>query len=258
MEGCEGRIRGPFTTTFTKSNPLVYTNRDFWVIYFAPRDRKRTATQAATATSSGESSPRRKPWTSAKPTLSPSRHASTKPRKPVLPIDFIHEPYMSLPPSKLPLEAIQGPSFNSFAADVFFDLSLNRNERAHLLQDTYNAFSSALPPFAFNPGKPIPLSSIDKILLRDDFKCRQPPSDGAKYVNGCSHCCLIVFANKTTHHAQRKIAHTHTNTPLGASGSSFSTSAWPTPRRSCRLSRNGLKSRVSSRTTCPFSSSMRK
>lgn len=89
---------------------------------------------------------------------------------------------MSLPASTHPLEAVQGAPFNLFQANVFFDLSLTRGEKAHLLNDTYHALASALPPFDFCADKPITLDKSQKVLLREDFQCRQPLSDGSKYV----------------------------------------------------------------------------
>jgi hypothetical protein len=161
---------------------VARTDRAYWIGYFAPRDRKRTATQAITPTSSPGTSPRRKPRTSSLSILSPSRRPSTNARKLVRPIDFIYEPYMSLPASTYPLEAVQGLPFSLFQANVYFDLSLTRDEKVHLLNDTYHAIASALPPFDFCADKPITLDKIQKVLLHDDFQCRQPLSYGSKYV----------------------------------------------------------------------------
>lgn len=122
-----------------------------------------------------------KKGTSSLSTSSPSRRPTINARKPIRPIDFIHEPYMSLPASTHPLEAQKLP-FSLFQANVYFDLSLTRDEKAHLLNDTYHALASALPPFDFCADTPITLDKIQKVLLREDFQCRQPLSNGSKYV----------------------------------------------------------------------------
>jgi len=79
---------------------------------------------------------------------------------------------MSLPASKHPLEAVQGLPFSLFDASVYFDLSLTRDEKVHLLNGTYHALSSALLPFDFCADKLVTLDKIQKILLRDDFQCK--------------------------------------------------------------------------------------
>lgn len=150
------------------------TDRAYWVGYFAPRDRKRTATQAITPTPSSGTSPRRKPRTVSLSTLSPSRRPSISARKPVRPIDFIHDSYMSLPASTHPLEAVQGALFSLFQANVYSDLSLTRDEKAHLLNETYQALASALPPFDFCADKPITLDKIQKVLLLKTFSADSP------------------------------------------------------------------------------------
>lgn len=92
---------------------------------------------------------------------------------------------MSLPASTHPLEAVQGVPFSFFDACVYFDLSLTHDEKVHLLNNTYHALASALPPFDFYADKRITLDKIQKVLLREDFQCRQPLSDGSKYVSRC-------------------------------------------------------------------------